>query len=294
MILSNKNFTGTGKDDNITYLLQKNKKDSKTRMSDEELVALANKMTEQNKRMGINTKVVPWLSSEEFNPKFMDPTDNVVIIGDREAQEPAINTLFPNQASNIEAWSTLSDVGQAKGYYRMPHAKKGTPGKWGVVDSNAAKQFINAARDNGSSAKEALAFLLNHESGHNWVDHFYGGDSGHLGTGLMQSGPNTSYDVQFGTKIGDIVSADKNKVYRDIIIKRRQHGDPNREAMDNYEFNKRIANDFSNYAYKYYPSNYTQETAYNARNRYNKPILKAGGKTRNNGILLIKNKEKNG
>ena len=230
-------FGGAGKFDNITYLMQNTNKGSKRR-TPEEMQALADEQNRLYSKMrnekggGVQTVVKVFPEGEDFNRKHLDPTDNVISIGDREAQEKFFLKKFPNQSAAALGWSDqLGTTGTGK---RMT---KYSQGQWGVVDNTAAEQYYaNLGKQNTNSPEKIMSLLSLHEGGHNWVNPFR--SDAHTTKGIMRSGQEMGEDMMFGTSIDEIADPKENALFMEHIIKNRQGGDPKRLAVDNYAKNK--------------------------------------------------------
>ena len=245
-------FAGAGKLDNITYLMQHTKEGSK-KLTPKQMQAIADEKDRQADLLGTGTRTIVWPEGKEFNAEDLDPTDAVVSYGDREVQEPFILKHFPRSSSAIVDWQykkkepgisrpmeKSGSIRNTKGEWEMQY----TPGQWGVVDRTASQDVIDAARVGGNSATQVIANLLRHEVGHGWMKT----GAGHVPEGIMQPGDTYMQDLLKGISINQLLSKDKNKFYRENIIKHRQYdintgiSDPKidayRKAKDNYDINR--------------------------------------------------------
>ena len=233
MIL-NKN-KGLGKDDNITYLLQKTNTGVKPKTK-EEMLALQDEMNRQYKLLGVQTRAKYFADAENYNPKYLDHTDNTIVVGDAVAQEAYIKKKFPQGYSNIKGWGAnagpsnagISDVGLNDSYGF-------TKGSYGMVDNRGAN-FVSSVSNNRISPLQALAALAIHEDTHPYYS------KKHISKGIFEEGQSTINKIKNGMTIGEWVSPKKsgNKKYRNVIINTRQLGDADRVATDNYAENKRL------------------------------------------------------
>lgn len=230
---------GLGVLDNITYIMQHTDKGTKRR-TPEEMQAIADERNRQLGLLDVKTKAVVWPEGKPFDKQFLDPTDVVVSLGDRAAQEKFFTTYFPGTSSRIQDWSSQKGVGLAKNLEKISPSSAPDitiPGQWGVVDYPAAKEVIRTGATGGNTATQILAMLLGHETGHGWIDPS-ATPTHHYRSGLMVQGDAMMAALKQGMSVDDIMKAEENKRLRKDIIERRQYKDPEREAEDRYDINK--------------------------------------------------------
>ncbi len=211
--------------DNITYILQKKNKGTKPK-TDAEMLALQDEMNRQYKRLGVQTRAVYFPNADEYDPKYLDYTDNTVVVGDAGAQENYIKKKFPYSWSNIKGWG--SNVGENSNY---GFAK----GAYGLVDDRGAK-YVSDISNNKISLLQALAALAIHEDTHPYYS------AKHITDGIFEEGQTAANRIKNGMTVDEWVSPEKagNKKYRGVIINTRQYGKENRKSKDNYALNKRL------------------------------------------------------
>ena len=239
-----------GQFDNITYLMEKVKSGDKQR-SQEELQAMADEQNRQFQLLGVNTQVKVWPKNKPFNPKYLDKTDNVALLGSRNAQTDFIKSTYPEEGKS-EDWNMTSDVGRSGTLKINDFAHKGSlelePGKYAMIDDAEAKKLA------GNNVNPVLAFLLNHEVIHNFTPSNERG--GHTLTGIMAEGNTTTPRLTGANGITkrsvdylDSQEDPSNQTTRDYIIAVRQHGKKDQLPSDNYDINKENYNKESAIAY---------------------------------------------
>lgn len=230
------NKANRGVYDDITYIMQNTNKGTK-RKSKEEMQALADEFNRQrgDNLLDLKTRAVVWPEGKEFNRQHLDATDNVVSIGDRAAQEDFFTKAFPRQSRALVDWRNESGVGKSKQMHTL--SGHDYPGQIAAVDNTSAQNFYNQLGEHNTlTPTQHLAYLLGHESGHNWLTSFR--DDGHTTRGLMADGDVGNFNMQGGMTIDELLSPEENQLYRSAVIKNRQQGDENRDAVDNYDRNK--------------------------------------------------------
>jgi len=241
MILHKKQ--GLGKDDNITYIMQKTNKGTKPK-TDAEMQALVEELNRQNKIREINTRAVYVKDANSFNPKDgMDATDSMMVIGDGAAQVPFIRKHFGKNTFPMFNWKERTDAGEV-GISKMGSDTSNgfIKGEYGVVDTHNAES--TAKQSNGRiTPLQMLAYAIGHEEGHTFLNKGARKD-GHTLFGIMESGQDSVHNMNKGYTINDLLNPLRigNTMVRANIIAKRQHGDPDREAVDNYEKNLYAAN----------------------------------------------------
>lgn len=231
-------FGGAGKLDNITYLM--NKADKNTKKTPEQMQAIADKMNSQARTLGINTVTKVWPEGKIFNPRGLDYNDDVVLIGDNVAQMDYIrNSNLPGKGTSYDFDGFNMGVGVSPGAYR--DFDTFVPSVWGAVRTDGARNF---AKSTGVNESDAIAYLANHERGHNFSSIYPTLDGHAIKPGLMTSGTGTMGNIKKGFSLQDLLNPELigNKQYIDDIIYYRQFGDPNRPAKDNYDENIRTGN----------------------------------------------------
>ncbi len=221
--------------DNITYLMQKASEGRKKTPA--EMQAIRDEINRQNMLMGVKTKAVIVPEGQEFNPEYMDQTDNIALIGAPTKQAAFLAKIFPKDRRYI-GWSGgstnlgLSDRGQFV-------SKKMYPGRWGVVDTETAVPSMTSKLNKRVSPEQLIAYGLRHEVGHSFAPS--PSQEGHFPHGMMEGGQESWNNLYSQKKTIDELldpTLQGNKVMRDYIIKYRQHDNPELEASDNYLINK--------------------------------------------------------
>lgn len=221
--------------DNITYLMQKASEGKKKTSAEMEVIR--DEINRQNKLMGVNTKAIIVPEGQEFNPKYMDKTDNIALIGAPTKQTEFLTKIFPKDRKYI-GWSGgttnlgLSDRGEII-------SKKMYPGRWGVLDTETAVPYMTGQLNKRVSPAQLTAYGLRHEIGHSFAPS--PSKEGHFPHGMMEGGQESWNNLYSQQKTIDELldpTLQGNKVMRDYIIKYRQHDNPELEATDNYLINK--------------------------------------------------------
>ena len=229
---------GLGKDDNITFLMQKTSKGTKPK-TDAEMQGIVDEINRQNKIQEVNTRAVYVKDADSFNPEDgMDATDSMLVIGDGAAQEPFIKKYFGDDTFAINRWGERANAGEV-GISDMGsgYGEDFRKGNFGVVDTFNAES--TAKQSNGRiTPLQMLAYAIRHEDGHMFLDRGLAKD-GHIPYGLMESGQASVRNIKEGLNINDLINPLRmgNVNWRASMLARRQYGDPDREAVNNYDKN---------------------------------------------------------
>lgn len=207
--------------ENIIYLVVANDKNGKASLKPETAQKIASEANKIYQNLGLKTRVVVYEGKEAFNPKYMDKTDAVAVVGNTKSQ----TTEYIKKNISSEFGKNLEENGFPSSKDN-PESSENPSKKGGsivAVGYNAVKEFYNW--NTGSTEEQEAAFTIVHGAGHNATENH---DSGIM---------NSAFNLKLSAfKLDNLT---KNNVSNEDLISSMKKRFGTKDAKTNYSEKKK-------------------------------------------------------